>query len=186
MCSRSDLVMAHAAINLYRLNDRQITDLQGLWAYYYDVKKIIRGVSENDCDIWQVEKLTEEQKAKRKANIKKKREEEEEEEEAEQKKEEGKKKRERYPQKIVPEIDCKLGVHVISYFLGNLRVAPPLNVISHLCHEPTCVNISHLNLEPQSINNKRKACRSTRVCKGHTGQPNCIFPPQAKGRSARS
>ena len=61
--------------------------------------------------------------------------------------------------------------------------------VSHLCNKKTCVEPSHLNLEPQIINNERKKCHNNKLfCSGHTraggeeteqaekGQPT-VYPP---------
>ena len=55
-------------------------------------------------------------------------------------------------------------------------------VISHLCHNKSCININHLSLEPQAINIERKECyknkskRERNTCKGHEAPyGSCIF-----------
>ena len=46
---------------------------------------------------------------------------------------------------------------------------------SHLCHEKTCINPEHLNLESAAINNRRKICANENRCTGHPGYPDCIL-----------
>jgi hypothetical protein len=45
--------------------------------------------------------------------------------------------------------------------------------ISHLCHQPLCCNISHLEAESKALNNSRTKCKNARVCHDH--DPKCIF-----------
>jgi hypothetical protein len=47
--------------------------------------------------------------------------------------------------------------------------------LSHLCHNKRCINIRHLNNEPQAVNNGRKTCVNIHRCIGHVDYPNCIF-----------
>ena len=47
--------------------------------------------------------------------------------------------------------------------------------ISHLCHERACVKFDHLNIESRSINLQRIACCTTKKCKGHDNEPDCIL-----------
>ena len=72
-----------------------------------------------------------------------------------------------------------MNMHVFIYKMAkniqpNHRFLPNQD-ISHLCHQPTCMKIGHLNLESRQINNHRKLCKSNRACFGHFNQPNCIF-----------
>ena len=44
---------------------------------------------------------------------------------------------------------------------------PPSQQASHLCNNKLCVNVEHLSLETNSINNARKTCFSLFRCSGH-------------------
>ena len=49
--------------------------------------------------------------------------------------------------------------HQLIYFLF-FNESPYLNKgISHLCNNKRCINISHLSLEPHSINTQRRSCQ---------------------------
>ena len=67
--------------------------------------------------------------------------------------------------------------HRLIYFESH-NVLPQHDVVSHLCHNPKCLNIEHLSVEPQAINISRQDCKiqksHKRRCKGHEGYPNCI------------
>ena len=46
--------------------------------------------------------------------------------------------------------------------------------VSHLCHTTLCVNIEHLVLEAQTLNNERKSCKTLGYClKYH--EPYCLL-----------
>ena len=45
--------------------------------------------------------------------------------------------------------------------------------VSHLCHQPKCLNIEHLSLEPHDINNERQMCVNRGKCVGHMGFNDC-------------
>ena len=47
--------------------------------------------------------------------------------------------------------------------------------ISHLCHMPSCVKISHLNQESRTVNNSRKICATNSECTGHESEPDCVL-----------
>ena len=68
----------------------------------------------------------------------------------------------------------KLAAHRLSFFIGHdfARLDPHLHV-SHLCHNKLCVNLSHLSLEPASINLSRTTCVRRNACNGHKGYRNC-------------
>ena len=78
----------------------------------------------------------------------------------------------------------RLGAHqiVLMHFL-RVTCLPGReynNTVSHLCHNKKCVNVKHLMLERQGVNNTRIACNRARHCYGHYlvgyGKlPNCIF-----------
>lgn len=46
---------------------------------------------------------------------------------------------------------------------------------SHLCHNPRCILLSHLNWEPKSVNAAREKCRQDGKCCQHEGFPNCLL-----------
>ena len=84
------------------------------------------------------------------------------------------------------------GVHrmaiLVSDPIKDLGV-PPSRVTSHLCNNSLCINVAHLTLEPQSINNNRSICFSTNKCSGH-GQdalgrerPECLVALDDKQKS---
>ena len=67
-------------------------------------------------------------------------------------------------------------VHRLMYMLYNKvqYIDPVAGECSHLCHEPRCVRIDHLILEPHATNSQRNHCHLEGKCTGlHT--PNCIF-----------
>jgi hypothetical protein len=71
----------------------------------------------------------------------------------------------------------KYSVHqvVFATFHGKQKVANTLRSkfgaedISHLCHRRQCLSPYHLVNEERSINNKRRACALSGVCRGHRG-----------------
>lgn len=67
-------------------------------------------------------------------------------------------------------------VHRISYSI-NMNVYPlPQDLdVSHLCHNPLCINIDHLSLEPHYINNNRQCCIRANRCLGHGEYSNCLL-----------
>jgi hypothetical protein len=78
----------------------------------------------------------------------------------------------------------KLGyAHRISFILSHLNAFPtynPVNNISHLCHNPLCVNPEHLSHEPYTVNARRKNCHDSGRCsnnhiENHIFDRHCIF-----------
>lgn len=67
----------------------------------------------------------------------------------------------------------KVRVHRAVYFLETGQVLDPKIHVSHLCHNKLCINLNHLNYEPQGVNNARKVCFNEGVCTGHYGYPAC-------------
>ncbi len=63
----------------------------------------------------------------------------------------------------------------------NMTAIPDGLQCSHLCHIKLCVNVAHLSLESQSVNNNRNMCRNERKCsRDHANSdgsslPDCIF-----------
>lgn len=74
------------------------------------------------------------------------------------------------------DLKCWPKVHHVSYFLetGELPI-PNVIDISHLCHNPTCVNFKHLSREPRSVNEARRRCQLARRCTQEHDDPHCIF-----------
>jgi hypothetical protein len=72
-----------------------------------------------------------------------------------------------------------MNMHVFIYKMShNIQPQhrfPPNQDVSHLCHQPTCMQIGHLNLESRQINNHRKLCKTNGTCFGHFNQPDCKF-----------
>ena len=70
-------------------------------------------------------------------------------------------------------------IHRLVYMCKNKITAVPSNDvdqgdISHLCHQPLCINPAHLVLEAHSVNNGRQFCQRTMICnKSH--DPHCIL-----------
>lgn len=44
--------------------------------------------------------------------------------------------------------------------------------VSHICHNPKCCNLEHLEAEPIDINNNRKICLNSGLCTHH--DPPCM------------
>lgn len=63
----------------------------------------------------------------------------------------------------------------------NLLELPSGLQCSHLCHIKKCVNVAHMSIEPQFVNNNRNNCKDERRCtRDHVNYdgnslPNCIF-----------
>lgn len=84
------------------------------------------------------------------------------------------------------------GVHRMAILVCD-RVkdldVPPSLVASHLCNNSLCVNVAHLSLEPQSVNNNRSICFSTNNCSGHgtdsrgNERPKCLLSLNDKSKS---
>ena len=74
--------------------------------------------------------------------------------------------------------------HRLSYITANNLSRADISglCVSHLCGNGLCILPAHLNIEPQSINNQRKTCKTIskgapiekRRCIGHHAQPNCM------------
>lgn len=69
----------------------------------------------------------------------------------------------------------RMYAHRVAYIVAYGKELTPKHDISHLCHEPLCVEISHLSSEPHSINNNRQHCKNIGRCLGHSGYAPCIF-----------
>jgi hypothetical protein len=70
-------------------------------------------------------------------------------------------------------------IHTFTYkYENNIephnRYASSLDV-SHLCHNPLCINLTHLTLEPHRINIIRRTCHTLHACIGHGDYPNCLI-----------
>ena len=57
---------------------------------------------------------------------------------------------------------------------GTLDLDPRLDA-SHLCHNPLCINVDHIHLEPRKVNCQRRRCVSEGQCLGHEGHPECLL-----------
>jgi len=68
-------------------------------------------------------------------------------------------------------------VHRLHYMLHHKQhiAYDEENEISHLCHNPLCIEINHLSLEPHSINLERKECKITGSCRKHNNFPDCVI-----------
>lgn len=64
--------------------------------------------------------------------------------------------------------------HRAALMVYRNRRLPRLQA-SHLCNVKTCINVHHLNLESNIINNQRKTCVTQNRCLGHPGYPACII-----------
>ena len=70
-----------------------------------------------------------------------------------------------------------VGHHALNFWISkDFSVDYDLTKdISHLCHLPSCVKISHLNQESRSVNNSRKLCVTNSECQGHEPEPDCVL-----------
>ena len=66
-------------------------------------------------------------------------------------------------------------VYILHHHRPDMIGEPGTGHVSHLCHNPRCVNVAHLHLESPEANNRRKNCHFKRECQG-TCEPTCIFP----------
>lgn len=66
-------------------------------------------------------------------------------------------------------------VHRVALMCHTHSIIPSTLDISHLCHNPLCINPLHLVAEPHHINNNRISCTNNGVCMGHGEYPNCIL-----------
>ena len=66
--------------------------------------------------------------------------------------------------------------HRLQYIVCNRELnLPDALEVSHLCHQPRCIEIGHLSLEPHAINADRQLCCNRGVCFGHGPYPNCLL-----------
>ena len=70
--------------------------------------------------------------------------------------------------------DTSISVQRAAVMLSKERKLPKLQA-SHLCNNKVCVNVEHINLESNIINNQRKTCARQNMCLGHPGYPACII-----------
>ena len=91
----------------------------------------------------------------------------------------------RNPLQKLPEQPQTISVHRLVYLLYNVKDYPSYILphfddagktlhVSHLCHNTLCVNIDHLRLELQSINNERESCYKQGHCIG-LHRPPCLL-----------
>lgn len=66
-------------------------------------------------------------------------------------------------------------VHRVKYMCANRNLDIPRQMdVSHLCHNPKCVRLGHLSLEPHNVNMTRLECKNLGFCiKNH--DPPCLF-----------
>ena len=71
-----------------------------------------------------------------------------------------------------------LGVHRVTYMVNGpmFSIEPASYDVSHLCHEPRCCELTHLSLEPHSVNIQRATCRDQGRCTRHGQFPKCLLP----------
>ena len=69
---------------------------------------------------------------------------------------------------------CTIGRAVVMLKQGTFYIDKDLEA-SHLCHNKVCILGDHINFEPHSINNNRKACVNTGWCLGHGKFPDCLI-----------
>ena len=81
---------------------------------------------------------------------------------------------------VQPKVYKSVYAHRLSFFIAKnlpetdfLKVDQSSECISHLCHNPLCINPDHLSSEPSAINNQRQNCRFREICDGHEGYPAC-------------
>lgn len=69
------------------------------------------------------------------------------------------------------------GVHraIFMCSIKNFNIPPEMD-ISHICHNPLCVNIEHLTQELHIINMNRIECANAKYCT-RQHQPFCLFMP---------
>ena len=69
------------------------------------------------------------------------------------------------------------GVHRVI-FMCSIKIfdIPREMDVSHICHNPLCVNIEHLTKEPHIINMHRIECANVNFCT-RQHEPFCIFMP---------
>ena len=67
-------------------------------------------------------------------------------------------------------------VHRLSYMLQHriTHVDPSLNA-SHLCHNSLFVKVSHISMEPHSVNNNRQYRMAQNICFGHGEYSQCML-----------
>ena len=70
--------------------------------------------------------------------------------------------------------NTSISVHRAAKMVQKQAKLPKLQA-SHLCNNKICINVEHINLEANVINNQRKRCASANRCFGHPGYPACII-----------
>ena len=66
-------------------------------------------------------------------------------------------------------------VYILTKRRPDMIGEPGTGHVSHLCHNPRCVNIAHLHLESPAANCRRQTCQFNKKCQGSC-DPACIFP----------
>ena len=76
---------------------------------------------------------------------------------------------------VEAQMTASRAVYILHHRRPDLIGIPGTDQVSHLCHNPRCVRITHLHLESQEANNRRKPCHFNGACQG-VCVPECIFP----------
>lgn len=68
-----------------------------------------------------------------------------------------------------------MNAHRLAYMVHYNKTDMPGSIhVSHLCHNSSCIEISHLTAEPAHVNASRKICKNVRYCtRQHT--PHCML-----------
>ena len=68
-----------------------------------------------------------------------------------------------------------ISAHRAAILVDRNSKLPRVLQASHLCNNKRCIQVHHLSLESNIINNQRKTCFSNNMCSGHGGYPACII-----------
>ena len=60
-----------------------------------------------------------------------------------------------------------IGAHRVSYMAFNRVILDSSEEVSHICHQPLCVNPHHLSVEDRGTNVDRLTCKERGICTGH-------------------
>ena len=67
-------------------------------------------------------------------------------------------------------------VHKLRYLVHNRVMSVDVALeVSHLCHEPLCINAEHFSLKPHSCNTDRLRCVIRGLCQGHKPHQACML-----------
>ena len=70
-------------------------------------------------------------------------------------------------------------VYIFYHRRPDMVGEPGTGQVSHLCHNPRCINIKHLTLESAASYSQRKSCKAANKCM--ECNPPCMFPPTNDG-----